>query len=984
MGQLIGRAVLVTASQPFANLSRRAIANLWQAFNDIADGFGISKDEFEEICCELKEEWNASRMAVSAKATLLFVELDTDRNGLIDALEFASTVAALSGMKLREILEFILSIYDFDGSQLLSVDEVTLAFKSLSTGLCKLTTIPAPREDAIEQLVSQLFMDCAEHDHADHVRLRINVLAESLLSQPDIRSWFSFFGNPTYASEKASVFKMLPADCDHEGENIPQPRTEDQTLAIAWNLLSKFDGPTYFAKTGETWRTFTEKLEPMIYHDAVVRMLPPETSLSLEWIYGYQSERCRNNVRYNVDGDVVYNVGRFAIVYNFSRHEQRVFTGHDEEIISLAVHPAGEFCATGDVGPTPRILVWHTVTREIVFVDRAFHKHGVVHLTFSEDGKLLGSVGNDAFHTLAVYRWADNTVLFTSYVDRGPCLAVAFLHDNSLVASGDSYIFFWTRVGDTFEKRRGNFSSFSPPQPVTTLCAVQGAGGDSIVAGTVSGRLSLWVDRNCVRHVAAHQGAINALYSSPQGLLSGGKDNRIRLWTSKLEPGATFDMSGFGNNPSIRSLCLSVDGRAILLGTKGGNVFEISSVDGSDVRGGPFASGHCMGNLRAVMSHPSKHQFLTAGDDCKVRIWDTISRTLLKVAHFDAEVRAAAYSPLGDCIAVGFGMIVRDPFGSPNLPQTDDKLSAEELQEELQLKAGAFAIVSEDDLTRLFEGKDSKSPVSVIAYSPAGDTLAVGTDDGSIFLYAVPDEYELIGKCVRHTAPIISLDFSLDGEWLRSNSTDMDVFFWSTDDASVQTNMQSMRDVEWATFTSPYTWHTQGAHSSHYMTDIVTTTGAPLPVKEADYFVAGTKYGYLRVHNFPSVPEEGKVPPSHTYPAHANAVLAVRNSFDGHLLITGGKVRGRHVHVTCTALCYNFLNFPSDHPTRLVCLMICVGRSRRAAVACDAVPRGARAGRRHDVGVCRGEGRRGGRESPDVDGRDAFRRGGRRLAEGTW
>jgi hypothetical protein len=70
------------------------------------------------------------------------------------------------------------------------------------------------------------------------------------------------------------------------------------------------------------------------------------------------------------------------------------------------------------------------------------------------------------------------------------------------------------------------------------------------------------------------------------------------------------------------------------------------------------------------------------------------------------------------------------------------------------------------------------------------------------------------------------------------------------------------------------------------------------------------------------VPEEGKVPPSHTYPAHANAVLAVRNSFDGHLLISGGKVRGRHVHVTCTALCYLFLNFPSDHPTRLVCLMI--------------------------------------------------------------
>ena len=281
-------------------------------------------------------------MAVTAKANLLFILLDTDKNGLIDALEFSSTVAALSGMKLREILEFVLSIYDFDGSQLLSIDEVTLAFKSLSTGLCKLTNVPPPGEEAIEQLVSQLFVDCAGVDSSDQIRLRINVLAESLMSQPDIRSWFSYFGNPDYAVEKALVYKMLPSDCDHEGENIPQPRTEDQKLAIAWNLLSKFDGPKYFARTGDTWRTFTEKLEPMVYHDAPIKALPPDTSLSLEWIYGYQSEKCRNNVRYNIEGDVIYSVGKYAIVYNFSRHEQRVFTGHDEEIISLAVHPAGK------------------------------------------------------------------------------------------------------------------------------------------------------------------------------------------------------------------------------------------------------------------------------------------------------------------------------------------------------------------------------------------------------------------------------------------------------------------------------------------------------------------------------------------------------------------------------------------------------------------------------------------------------------------
>lgn len=198
MGQLIGKVALIPSCKPFSNLSRKAIANLWQSFNDIADGFGINKEEFEEICCDLKDEWNVSRLAVSGIASIFFVVLDTDRNGLIDALEFNSTVAALSGMRLQEILEFVLSIYDFDGSEMLSIDEVTLAFKSLTNGLCKLTDLTTPNEEDIESLVIKLFSDCSESEDTDMIRLRVDVLVQNLTSHPDIRSWFSFFGSPTF------------------------------------------------------------------------------------------------------------------------------------------------------------------------------------------------------------------------------------------------------------------------------------------------------------------------------------------------------------------------------------------------------------------------------------------------------------------------------------------------------------------------------------------------------------------------------------------------------------------------------------------------------------------------------------------------------------------------------------------------------------------------------------------------------------------
>lgn len=44
---------------------------------------------------------------------------------------------------------------------------------------------------------------------------------------------------------------------------------------------------------------------------------------------------------------------------------------------------------------------------------------------------------------------------------------------------------------------------------------------------------------------------------------------RVRLWSPKMEPGATFDMSAFGPCPIVHSLCLSNDGTKLLVGVKG-------------------------------------------------------------------------------------------------------------------------------------------------------------------------------------------------------------------------------------------------------------------------------------------------------------------------------------------------------------------------------------------------------------------------------
>ena len=596
-----------------------------------------------------------------------------------------------------------------------------------------------------------------------------------------------------------STFVMLKSEIDYKEENNYETRSADHINAAEWNLLSVPKKET----EEHPYQSAIVKLSPMQYHDAPVKATPPNGSLSVDWIYGYQSEKSRSNVRYNYEGNVVYHISKYAIVYNFAAHTQKIFTGHIDEITCLAMHPEGKLCATGDIGPKPRLIVWHTHTREIVFLSRTFHRNGVSHAAFSIDGKLLAAVGNDSNHSLSVHRWADNIILFTSRVDRGQCLCLAFLQDSTVAIGGDTFLFLWTQSAEGYEKRKANYSSLTPEQPITCIVAVNGASRDSAIAGTAGGKLSLWVDRNCVSHLRAHTGTVNCLYGTSHGVISGGMDRRVRLWTSNLECSASFDLSSFGIFPSIRSVCCSLDGQIILFGTKGGSIYEISTIDGSDVRGGSITSGQSSGNIRALSFHPSRTEFVTAGDDMRLRIWDANTHTLLRIGNFDAEIRAAVYSPLGDFICIGLGASI-------------ETKNTQNLDGENSEKIGSFLVISEIDFRVVFEGKDSVSAVCAVQYSPLGDTLAVGVEDGSIFLYAVQDNYEFVGKCVLHNSPVTHVDFSLDGEWMRSNSQDRALGLWSTDDASLQSNLSTMRDVEWAKATCPYIWHTKDIHASVY------------------------------------------------------------------------------------------------------------------------------------------------------------------------
>lgn len=66
-------------------------------------------------------------------------------------------------------------------------------------------------------------------------------------------------------------------------------------------------------------------------------------------ILRYRGFDCRNNLFYTQTGEVVYHVAAVAIIYNRLQHSQRFYLGHDDDILSLTVHPLKDFVASAQV-----------------------------------------------------------------------------------------------------------------------------------------------------------------------------------------------------------------------------------------------------------------------------------------------------------------------------------------------------------------------------------------------------------------------------------------------------------------------------------------------------------------------------------------------------------------------------------------------------------------------------------------------------------
>merc|ERR1719414_562708 len=91
--------------------------------------------------------------------------------------------------------------------------------------------------------------------------------------------------------------------------------------------------------------------------------------------------------------------------------------------------------------------------------------------------------------------------------------------------------------------------------------------------------------------------------------------------------------------------------------------------------------------------------------------------------------------------------------------------------------------------------------------------MAIGSHDNGIYVYRVSEngrKYNKVGKCIGHTSFVTHIDWSSDSQYLRSNSGDYEILYWTAGSCKQCIDVQSMRDWSWHTETCVLGYNVMG------------------------------------------------------------------------------------------------------------------------------------------------------------------------------
>ncbi|XP_024881267.1 echinoderm microtubule-associated protein-like 2 isoform X7 [Temnothorax curvispinosus] len=600
---------------------------------------------------------------------------------------------------------------------------------------------------------------------------------------------------------------------------------------------------------------------------------PPQSKLKLDWVYGYRGRDCRSNLHLLPTGEIVYFVAAVVVLYNMEEHSQRHYLGHTDDVKCIAIHPnklvvaTGQVCGTDRRDAMPHIRIWNSVSlTTLSVIGNGEFDGSICCLSFSkaDGGNYLCAIDETSDHNISIWDWqkSDRGTKVTETkcsVDTVVCAEWHPLERNQIVSCGKGHVSFWSLDnGGMLYKRMGIFESRDKPRYVT--CVAFNQNGD-VLTGDSNGNIIVWTrGTNTISRLVRnlHEGSIFSICVLKNGniITGGGKDGKILYFDASLnltgEEAQIEDHFG-----GIRTLSEG-RGTQLLIGTTRNCIL----VGENDMGFNPAMLGHAE-EVWGLAAHPTLPQFATAGHDRLLQMWDSLSHTVVWSKDIGEQAQSIAFSPDGSIIVVG-------------------------------CVSGKWLAIDSETRELYTHHSDGSEPIQVVQFSPDGSLLALGSRDNYIYIYQVNEDatkYSRVGRCMPkrirrhggHSSFLTHLDWSVDGQYLRSNSGDYELLYWNPGVCRQIPQSSMLRNVDWSTHTCVISFETigiwpEGADG----TDVNNCTRSG----DGKLLATGDDFGKVKLFSHPACQPKSLY---HSYGGHSSHVTNV--SFlqdDSRLVSTGG------------------------------------------------------------------------------------------------